>query len=847
MSLIRKYPLDVTGKNPNNLVLQEPHDLVETPTNDYRVAVPNYGGFFTNTFKVFDDSFTELIPNVDYVATYLFQDATELTGLEVCGAVVIKNPNVSQRIYIDYQVVGGNYAMSTDALSQVLESLAIENQVVEWAGIIGKPTEFPVGGHLHALWELYGFEYLVIQLERVTQAILAGDQATLDEIREYARTLFEEGKAYTDALDSRFQAHANNQLNPHNVTKAQVGLGLVQNYGIATNQEIETGTSTSKYLHVAGVVHAINHHIGIDFNNHLADLSNPHQVTKTQVGLGNVENFGISSLSQAQQGTAADRYMTPERTKDAITFQVKNAFDDHVTNVSNPHNVTKTQVGLGNVSNFPVASLSEAQLGDRSDRYMTAERVGDAVLYQAVTPLNNHMADLGNPHQVTKAQVGLGSVQNFSLASVSEAKSGASNTRYMTPSLTKEAISEQALIPLDAHSRRTDNPHNVTKAQVGLGSVQNYAVASTTEAEAGSRNDRYMTPFLTKAAITEQAGSLLAAHVNNNSNPHNVTKSQVGLGSVLNYGIASLSEARDGTVNTKYMTPLRTKDAIDVQALAILNTHASRTNNPHSVTKSQVGLGNVENYGIASWTDMQNGTRNDRYVTPQRYREGFAATWEWFATDGFTVPKSNDRARIRFPAGRNSNDPGYIEHIDIPNTVGQAGGTGTSYFRFSVSDDFDNPYNDTDRFQFGAEGSGGFNSWVEINRERLWAKSDIYVEGNVNANNCYFRSDMRFKEYVADIVDVFDKVNKLNGFDYRLTSNGEMYTGLSAQDVQGVLPHSVRTAKDKDGNDYLTVNVSGPIALLVETCKELIKRDEENTVRMKSLEERLLKLEKTDG
>jgi hypothetical protein len=356
-----------------------------------------------------------------------------------------------------------------------------------------------------------------------------------------------------------------------------------------------------------------------------------------------------------------------------------------------------------------------------------------------------------------------------------------------------------------------------------------------------------MTPFLTKAAITEQAGSLLAAHVNNNSNPHNVTKSQVGLGSVLNYGVATLSEARDGTTNTKYMTPLRTKNAIDVQALAILNTHASRTNNPHNVTKSQVGLGNVENYSIASWTDMQNGTRNDRYVTPQRYREGFAATWEWFATDGFTVPKSNDRARISFPAGRNSNDPGYIEHIDIPNTIGQPDGTGTSYFRFSISDDFDNPYNDTDRFQFGAEGSGGFNSWVEINRERLLAKSDVYVGGTVSANDYYFRSDMRYKEYVGSIEDVFDKVNQLSGFDYILTTNGEHYTGLSAQEVQSVLPYSVRTAKDKDGEDYLTVNLSGPVALLVETCKELIKRDEENTARMKSLEERLLKLEKSNG
>jgi hypothetical protein len=410
----------------------------------------------------------------------------------------------------------------------------------------------------------------------------------------------------------------------------------------------------------------------------------------------------------------------------------------------------------------------------------------------------------------------------------------------MTPSLTKEAISEQALIPLDAHSRRTDNPHNVTKAQVGLGSVQNYAVASTTEAEAGSRNDRYMTPFLTKAAITEQAGSLLAAHVNNNSNPHNVTKSQVGLGSVLNYGIATLSEARDGTVNTKYMTPLRTKDAIDVQALAILNTHASRTNNPHNVTKAQVGLGSVENYPIATSADMQSGTRNDRYVTPQRYREGFAAAFDQHVTNGFTMPRTASRSRLDF--GIWETDRGYIDHIVLANS----NNSGDGVFRFSVSDDGANTGGGDDRFEFGAEGPGWVN-WLTVRRDQVWTRSNVYVSGTVNANDYYFRSDMRFKEVLGGIENPLEKVTTLNGFDYRLTTNDELYTGLSAQEVQSVLPNSVRTAKDDNDEDYLTINLAGPVALLVETCKELIKRDEENTARMKSLEERLLKLEKRDG
>lgn len=64
----------------------------------------------------------------------------------------------------------------------------------------------------------------------------------------------------------------------------------------------------------------------------------------------------------------------------------------------------------------------------------------------------------------------------------------------------------------------------------------------------------------------------LAGHTTNTSNPHGVTKAQVGLGSVENYGIASQGEAEAGTIGTKYMTPLRSK-----QAIAALVPSASET------------------------------------------------------------------------------------------------------------------------------------------------------------------------------------------------------------------------------------------------------------------------------
>jgi len=66
-----------------------------------------------------------------------------------------------------------------------------------------------------------------------------------------------------------------------------------------------------------------------------------------------------------------------------------------------------------------------------------------------------------------------------------------------------------------------------------------------------------------------------------------VTKSQVGLGNVENYAIATQAEAEAGTVNNKYMTPLRTKQAIDALAVnrSALDAHANATS-VHGATSS---------------------------------------------------------------------------------------------------------------------------------------------------------------------------------------------------------------------------------------------------------------------
>lgn len=273
----------------------------------------------------------------------------------------------------------------------------------------------------------------------------------------------------------------------------------------------------------------------------------------------------------------------------AIGASSGNALANHINDKTNPHQVTATQVGLGLVGNYPMATIGEAQAGTSNTLYMSPLRSKNLIDFYAVPLINAHANRVDNPHSTTKAQVGLGNVDNYVTAITTEAQQGASNARFMTPLRTKEAIAYQVGDAFNTFVARRDNPHQVTQAQVGLGNVQNLALATQAQAEDGSIATAYMTPLSTKQAIAAQVGNAFTLHINNTSNPHGTTKAQVGLSLVQNLGLAVQSDAEDGLRNDVYMTPLMTRYAIAKMADASVGAHASDYNNPHHTTAEQVG------------------------------------------------------------------------------------------------------------------------------------------------------------------------------------------------------------------------------------------------------------------
>lgn len=86
------------------------------------------------------------------------------------------------------------------------------------------------------------------------------------------------------------------------------------------------------------------------------------------------------------------------------------------------------------------------------------------------------------------------------------------------------------------------------------------------------------------------------SHIANKSNPHGVTKSQVGLGNVNNTSDA------DKPVSTAQAAAIANAKAAGTAAQTSINNHAGRKDNPHTVTRAQLGLATTDQVVFAKTT-----------------------------------------------------------------------------------------------------------------------------------------------------------------------------------------------------------------------------------------------------
>ena len=153
-----------------------------------------------------------------------------------------------------------------------------------------------------------------------------------------------------DNISDTSLAHIRSRNNPHQVTKQQIGLSDVDN----TSDKDKPVSDLQ-----AEAINAVDYNINL----HKSDMNNPHGVTKGQLGLSNVDNTSdlnkplsyaaISALSQKAPVTSPIFTGTPEAPTPA-----DNAGDNQVANVK----FVKSQLGASGAVSFKLhQDLTAAQ------------------------------------------------------------------------------------------------------------------------------------------------------------------------------------------------------------------------------------------------------------------------------------------------------------------------------------------------------------------------------------------------------------------------------------------------------------------------------------------------------
>lgn len=292
--------------------------------------------------------------------------------------------------------------------------------------------------------------------------------------------------------------------------------------------------------------------------------------------------------------------------QDQITDN-KNTMDDHIADTDNPHSVTKDQVGLGNCDNTsdldkPISTATQTALDNKVDKNA------------AITGATKCKITYDNKGLVTGgADLAESDIPALHLSKITDVTASAAEVNVldgMTAS-TAELNVLDGITATTTELNYTDGVTSNIQTQLDSKVAANAAITGATHTKITYDNKGLVTggTDITLADVTDITAS--AAEVNvldgitANTTELNVldgiTASTAEL-NILDGVTATTAELNvlDGitatTTELNYVdgvtSPIQTQISNNKTAI---DNHVADTNNPHSVTKAQVGLGNCDN------------------------------------------------------------------------------------------------------------------------------------------------------------------------------------------------------------------------------------------------------------
>ncbi|EQC55609.1 hypothetical protein LLT6_13865 [Lactococcus cremoris subsp. cremoris TIFN6] len=305
-------------------------------------------------------------------------------------------------------------------------------------------------------------------------------------------------------------------------------------------------------------------HIEEGIYSHTIDISNPHKVTAAQVGLGNVQNFGLATEDEAKQGISNAKYMTPSLTQAVLSANINsiayaNSADgtDRFTTVyPNLNLLNNTKIIQGNINSKIWASAAASSLSVGSNNGIKVINNGGAIGsmggFSYIKPTNVNVGDTITVSCCIK-NTGTVDIKNFSLSiafygtsksypakgnlvipndgkpyffSFTTIVPSGADTAYPRWFDTATAVNEKHIFEVEGmklEQGSTATTYMQSASEVTTADWPKFVGFSNTVKTNKSASDYTWFP-VKDSELTNKVES----HINNKANPHAVTASQVG-------------------------------------------------------------------------------------------------------------------------------------------------------------------------------------------------------------------------------------------------------------------------------------------------------------------------------
>lgn len=284
MELVSLYPYDPTARATSNKIVNESITVIPpSQITDYSYVVPRAAPFFAETLVVKDGKGVgarTLVENVDYWCVIDFLSASVGLTKRVSVGIALLDPNYSGTLYVSYQTLGGNYTMADYS---VLEELIRERYVVKhvsYEQIINLPAGFSPEWHKHEVADMVGMSSVVTSLNNIKVA-------TESRNGSYGQ------------IEQQLRNHVNS-ASAH--TPADIGLGNVKNYGVATLTDAKGG-SVSKYI----TADILKQYVAFEKNDVSGFLSKSDAALTYQT-IANMSNYYDKATSDGRYAYKSDTY-----------------------------------------------------------------------------------------------------------------------------------------------------------------------------------------------------------------------------------------------------------------------------------------------------------------------------------------------------------------------------------------------------------------------------------------------------------------------------------------------------------------------------------------------------------